>query len=152
MRHYSTSILPSWLTTLSGFREAAAILGEDSEDRITPYGFVAYDQIDSGLNADGPHLAALVGLDRVQNWTGLTSVAKHARKQRWMDRIVADLDQQGLLESVKPYLLKLPVGDRTGTIIEPMLTDQWFVRMETLAKLGDKFPHQADVAKLMQTL
>jgi len=52
------------------------------------------------------------------------------------ERIVADLAQRGLLESVKPYLLKLPVGDRTGTIIEPMLTDQWFVRMEMLAKLG----------------
>jgi phytoene dehydrogenase-like protein len=94
VRHYSTSILPSWLTTLSGFRDAAAILGEESESRITPYGFVAYDQIDSGLNPDGPYLAALVGLDRVENWAGLTSEAKHARKARWMDRIIADLDRQ----------------------------------------------------------
>ncbi len=96
VRHYSTSILPSWLTSLSGFRDATAVLGEDSADRITPYGFVAYDQIDSGLNANGPYLAALVGLDRVQNWAGLTSEAKHARKERWMDRIVADLDRQFL--------------------------------------------------------
>jgi all-trans-retinol 13,14-reductase len=94
VRHYSTSILPSWLTTLSGFRDAAAVLGEDSQSRITPYGFVAYDQIDSGLNADGPYLAALVGLDRVQNWADLTPEAKRARKERWMDRIVADLDRQ----------------------------------------------------------
>ena len=94
VRHYSTSILPSWLTSLSGFRDAAAVLGEDKEDRIPPYGFVAYDQIDSGLNADGPHLAAMVGLDRVQNWTGLTPEAKRARKERWMDRIVADLERQ----------------------------------------------------------
>ena len=94
VRHYSTSVLPSWLTTLSGFRDAAAVLGEDSESRITPYGFVAYDQIDSGLNANGPYLAALVGLDRVQNWAGLTSEAKRERKERWMDRIVADLDRQ----------------------------------------------------------
>jgi all-trans-retinol 13,14-reductase len=94
VRHYSTSVLPSWLTTLSGFRDAAAVLGEDSPGRITPYGFVAYDQIDSGLNADGPYLAALVGLDRVQNWAGLTPDAKHARKERWMDRIIADLDRQ----------------------------------------------------------
>lgn len=94
VRHYSTSILPSWLTTLSGFRDAAAVLGEDKEDRVTPYGFVAYDQIDSGLNPDGPYLAALAGLDRVQNWTGLAPEAKHARKERWMDRIVADLDRQ----------------------------------------------------------
>ena len=42
----------------------------------------------------GPYLAALVGLDRVQNWAGLTAEAKHARKQRWMDRIIADLDRQ----------------------------------------------------------
>ncbi len=94
VRHYSTSVLPSWLTTLSGFRDAAAVLGEDSQSRITPYGFVAYDQIDSGLNTDGPYLAALVGLDRIQNWTGLTAEAKHARKERWMDRIIADLDRQ----------------------------------------------------------
>ena len=94
VRHYSTSILPSWLTTLSGFRDAAAVLGDGSESRITPYGFVAYDQIDSGLNADGPYLAALVGLDRVENWTGLTQEAKRARKERWMDRVAADLDRQ----------------------------------------------------------
>ncbi|HVQ66991.1 MAG TPA: NAD(P)/FAD-dependent oxidoreductase [Bradyrhizobium sp.] len=92
--HYSTSVLPAWLTTLSGFRDAAAILGEESESRITPYGFVAYDQIDSGLNPDGPYLAAAVGLDRVQNWAGLTPEAKRARKERWMDRIIADLDRQ----------------------------------------------------------
>jgi all-trans-retinol 13,14-reductase len=92
--HYSTSVLPAWLTTLSGFRDAAAILGEASESRITPYGFVAYDQIDSGLNPDGPYLAAVVGLDRVQNWAGLTPEAKRARKERWMDRIIADLDRQ----------------------------------------------------------
>ena len=92
--HYSTSVLPAWLTTLAGFRDAAAILGEESESRITPYGFVAYDQIDSGLNPDGPYLAAAVGLDRVQNWAGLTPEAKLARKDRWMDRIIADLDRQ----------------------------------------------------------
>jgi phytoene dehydrogenase-like protein len=94
VRHYSTSVLPSWLTTLSGFREAAAILGEQQESRITPYTMVAYDQIDSGLNTNGPVLASLVGLDRVQNWAGLAPEAKRARKERWMDRIIADLDRQ----------------------------------------------------------
>ncbi len=51
-------------------------------------------------------------------------------------RIVADLDALGLVDAVRPHPLKLPVGDRTGTVIEPMLTNQWFVRMETLAQLG----------------
>ncbi len=51
-------------------------------------------------------------------------------------RIVAELEALGLLESVRPYPLKLPVGDRSGAVVEPMLTNQWFVRMESLAKQG----------------
>ena len=47
-----------------------------------------------------------------------------ARKQ-----IVTDLDAAGLLEKVQPHKLMVPRGDRTQTIIEPMLTDQWFVAM-----------------------
>jgi valyl-tRNA synthetase len=43
--------------------------------------------------------------------------------------IVADLEALGLLDSVKPHKLVVPRGDRTGVIIEPMLTDQWFVAM-----------------------
>jgi valyl-tRNA synthetase len=58
-----------------------------------------------------------------------------ARKQ-----IVADLDAQGLLEQVKPHKLMVPRGDRTGVIIEPMLTDQWFVAMSKPAPEGTFFP------------
>jgi valyl-tRNA synthetase len=58
-----------------------------------------------------------------------------ARKQ-----IVADLDAQGLLESVKPHKLMVPRGDRTGVVIEPMLTDQWFVAMSKAAPEGTHFP------------
>ncbi|MBL8477693.1 MAG: valine--tRNA ligase, partial [Sterolibacteriaceae bacterium] len=56
-------------------------------------------------------------------------------KYRGMDRyearraIVADLEAAGLLASVKPHKLMVPRGDRTGAVIEPMLTDQWFVAM-----------------------
>ena len=58
-----------------------------------------------------------------------------ARKQ-----IVADLDAQGLLELVKPHKLMVPRGDRTNTVIEPMLTDQWFVAMSKPAPEGTYFP------------
>lgn len=58
-----------------------------------------------------------------------------ARKQ-----IVADLEAQGLLESVKPHKLMVPRGDRTGVVIEPMLTDQWFVAMSKPAPEGTHFP------------
>ena len=55
-------------------------------------------------------------------------------------RIVADLDAQGLLESVKPHKLMVPRGDRTGVVIEPMLTDQWFMAMSKPAPEGTLFP------------
>ena len=51
-------------------------------------------------------------------------------------RIIADLDAQGLLVETKPHKLVAPRGDRTHTVIEPMLTDQWYVAMEGLAKQG----------------
>ncbi|TWI63627.1 valyl-tRNA synthetase [Pseudoduganella lurida] len=50
--------------------------------------------------------------------------------------IVADLEAQGLLEQVKPHKLMVPRGDRTGVVIEPMLTDQWFVAMSKPAPEG----------------
>src|SRR6266852_4519836 len=51
-------------------------------------------------------------------------------------RIVADLRSQNLLVSEKPYKLRVPRSGRTGVIVEPMLTDQWFVKMDGLAALG----------------
>ncbi|TXI72683.1 MAG: valine--tRNA ligase, partial [Dokdonella sp.] len=44
-------------------------------------------------------------------------------------RVVADLETEGLLAKVEAHALKVPRGDRTGVVIEPMLTDQWFVAM-----------------------
>ncbi|MET0081385.1 MAG: valine--tRNA ligase [Sedimenticola sp.] len=62
--------------------------------------------------------AAYIGMDRYA-----------ARKQ-----IVADLEAQGLLEKVVDHKLMVPRGDRSGTVIEPFLTDQWYVKIEPLAK------------------
>ncbi|WP_045737554.1 valine--tRNA ligase [Xanthomonas sp. MUS 060] len=50
--------------------------------------------------------------------------------------VLADLEEQGLLVETKPHKLQVPRGDRTGQVIEPYLTDQWFVRMDALAKRG----------------
>ena len=51
-------------------------------------------------------------------------------------KIIADLEAQGFLVETKPHKLMAPRGDRTNTIIEPMLTDQWYVAMDGLAKRG----------------
>ncbi|MBB3139522.1 valine--tRNA ligase [Halomonas organivorans] len=50
------------------------------------------------------------------------------------ERIVADMDAAGLLEQVETVNNTLPFGDRSGDVIEPLLTDQWFVAVEELAK------------------
>lgn len=49
-------------------------------------------------------------------------------------RIVADLEALGLVEKIEPHLNKVPYGDRSGVIIEPWLTDQWYVNAAELAK------------------
>ncbi len=51
-------------------------------------------------------------------------------------RVLADLKKDDLLISEKPHKLKVPRSGRTGAIVEPMLTDQWFVKMEGLARRG----------------
>ena len=68
------------------------------------------------LNDNAPE--AYRGLDRYE-----------ARK-----RVVADLEEQGLVEKIEPHVHMLPYGDRSGVVIEPWLTDQWYVDAETLAQ------------------
>ena len=48
-------------------------------------------------------------------------------------RVIADLDALGLLEAVEDHTIKIPRGERSGEIVEPRLTDQWFVKIEPLA-------------------
>lgn len=62
--------------------------------------------------------------------------AKYIGMDRFVARkqIVADLDELGLLEKVEDHKLMVPRGDRSGTVIEPFLTDQWYVKVEPLAK------------------
>ncbi|WP_337057222.1 valine--tRNA ligase [Pseudomonas sp. USHLN015] len=67
---------------------------------------------------DGSLPAAYAGLDRFE-----------ARK-----RIVADIEALGLLEKIDDHALKVPKGDRSGTVIEPWLTDQWYVSTKPLAE------------------
>jgi valyl-tRNA synthetase len=70
-------------------------------------------------------------------------------KYQGMDRfdarkaIVADLEALGLLEKIDKHKLKVPRGDRTNVVIEPMLTDQWFVAMSKPGKDGKSITQQA---------
>ena len=68
--------------------------------------------------ADGLIPADYLGLDRFE-----------ARK-----KVVAAIDAAGLLEKIEDRVIQTPYGDRSGQVIEPWLTDQWYVDAETLAK------------------
>ena len=65
-----------------------------------------------------------------EKYAGLDRFA--ARKQ-----MVADLQEQGFLVEIKPHTLMTPKGDRTGSVIEPMLTSQWFVAMSAIPNGGE---------------
>ncbi|MEW6292021.1 MAG: valine--tRNA ligase [Pseudomonadota bacterium] len=76
------------------------------------------------------------GLAPISIFTLDARINEHApEKYRGMDRydarkaVVDDLEAAGLLVATKPHKLMVPRGDRTGVVIEPMLTDQWFVAM-----------------------
>ena len=71
---------------------------------------------DAKVNDEAP--VAYRGLDRFE-----------ARK-----RVVADLEAAGLLEKAESHRLTIPRGDRSGAVIEPWLTDQWYVRIAPLAE------------------
>ena len=53
-------------------------------------------------------------------------------------KIVVDLEEKKLLVKIEKHNLKIPRGDRTGIVIEPMLTDQWYVAMTTPTKYDKK--------------
>jgi valyl-tRNA synthetase len=81
--------------------------------------------LNATMNDDAPE--AYRGLDRYE-----------ARK-----KAVAELEAQGLLVSIKPHKLQVPRGDRTNSVIEPMLTDQWFVAMSKPGADGKSITEKA---------
>jgi valyl-tRNA synthetase len=52
------------------------------------------------------------------------------------ERVLADLEAAGLVEGKKPHKLMQPLSQRSDAVVEPMLSDQWFVRMDGMAKAG----------------
>ncbi|MEQ3694152.1 MAG: valine--tRNA ligase [Thalassolituus sp.] len=89
------------------------------------------------FNADIRDVAQVFNTDGSVNTDVKASIPE---KYRGMERfaarreIVADFDAAGLLEDIKDHDLTVPYGDRGGVVIEPMLTDQWYVDAKTMAK------------------
>jgi valyl-tRNA synthetase len=90
--------------------------------------------LDAKINENGPE--AYRGLDRFE-----------ARK-----RVLADLEAQGLLESVRAHKMVVPRCGRTNEIVEPLLTDQWFVAMSEPAPAGALFPGKSIAAVALEAV
>ena len=84
---------------------------------------------------DGLIPAELIGLDRFE-----------ARK-----RVVEMLEAQGFLERVEDRVIQTPYGDRSGVVIEPWLTDQWYVDAATLAKPAIAAVREGDIRVVPKT-
>jgi valyl-tRNA synthetase len=65
--------------------------------------------------------------------------------------VVADIDAEGLMVMVEDKLIMQPFGDRSGLVIEPMLTDQWYVDAETLARPAIEAVRTGDIAVVPET-
>lgn len=60
-------------------------------------------------------------------------------------KLVAQAEAEGWLDQIQPYTLKPPRGDRSGVIIEPLLTDQWYVKIAPLAEPAIKAVKDGDI-------
>ena len=92
------------------------------------------------------------GLPMINLFTPDAAVNENAPEQyRGLDRfdarkaVLADLEAGGFLMETKPHKLQVPRGDRTGQVIEPYLTDQWFVAMEGFARRGMELVERGEV-------
>ncbi len=91
------------------------------------------------------HQLPMIGILNLQGFVNEAAPKQYQGLERFAARkqVVADLEAQGYLVKVDKHKLKVPRGDRTGVIIEPMLTDQWFVAMSKPAADGKSITQKA---------
>jgi len=96
-----------------------------------------------GLRHDLPMINILTDDAKIND----AAPAKYRGMDRYVARkaVLADLEAEGLLVETKKHKLQVPRGDRSGQVIEPYLTWQWFVRMDTLAARGLELVEQGHV-------
>ena len=91
------------------------------------------------------HKLPMIGILNLQGFVNENAPAQYRGLERFAARkqVVADLEAQSYLVKVDKHKLKVPRGDRTGVVIEPMLTDQWFVAMSKPAADGKSITQKA---------
>jgi valyl-tRNA synthetase len=91
------------------------------------------------------HKLPMIGILNLEGFVNEAAPKQYQGLERFSARkqVVTDLEAQGYLVKVDKHKLKVPRGDRTGVIIEPMLTDQWFVAMSKPAADGKSITQKA---------
>jgi all-trans-retinol 13,14-reductase len=90
---YGIVRVPDWARSLRDIGTCARMFTDNPGDRMPLYGIANYGAIDSGLSDSGPTLVTAVGLDRFDNWSGLTQQEEKDRRARWLDAFQAALDK-----------------------------------------------------------
>ncbi|MGO9546019.1 MAG: phytoene desaturase family protein [Rhodomicrobium sp.] len=90
---YSTILLPSWIGALSDFPQSAALLGAAPSGKLPVLGIGNYGAIEAGLDEGGPILVSVVGTDATANWRGISKEDEAARRNAWLDAILAELER-----------------------------------------------------------
>jgi phytoene dehydrogenase-like protein len=106
LNRYGIVRVPDWARSLRDIGSCARLLATDPGDRLPLYGIANYGAINSGLSEGGPMLVTVVGLDRLDNWAGLTREQEKDRRARWLDALLAalDLDYPGIGAAVTERL------------------------------------------------
>lgn len=123
------------------------IIADDYVDREFGTGVVkvtpAHDFNDYAVGQR--HKLPIIGILSLDGNVNEAAPAQYRGMERFAARkqVVLDLDAQGYLVKTDKHKLKVPRGDRTGVIIEPMLTDQWFVAMSKPAADGKSITQKA---------
>ncbi|KRG66278.1 valyl-tRNA synthetase [Stenotrophomonas humi] len=116
------------------------VIGDDYVDKAFGTGVV---KVTPAHDFNDYQVGVRHNLPMINLFTTTATLNENAPEQyRGLDRyearkvILAELEDLGILVETKAHKLQVPRGDRTGQVIEPYLTDQWFVKMDGLAKRG----------------
>jgi all-trans-retinol 13,14-reductase len=93
LHHYSTILLPDWIQRLTDFSSCAGCLATTPGSRLPVLIVVDFGAIDSGLNPPDSHLVSIVGMDRLANWKDLDASSYQAKRQAWLEAIIAQVDR-----------------------------------------------------------
>lgn len=91
---YSTFIVPEHCWRFDEYANFKTAFASDPADKMPGYVFVDYSKLDTGINQKGRYMCVLCGIDALDNWQHLPEEEYYARKEKWTQALLQDLDRQ----------------------------------------------------------